>query len=527
MGTPNILFRLLEELNNRQLLKADSSIDYCPAVDIEPIHWLAVTHMIQQYQARFAGLWVKELDNAFYVIACFYIEKNYLFVRTALHKNTPLRLPSLSCLYWASSRFERHAHDLFGIEFTGNEDSRRWTRHQAWSANQFPLRKDFPKAGYSTGKTPADKTYPFLQATGEGVCEVPVGPIHAGIIEPGHFRFQIAGEDILYLEERLGYLHKGIEKTAEGKDISDLIHLASHVSGDCAVSYAWSACMAIESALQITAPDRALFIRAILAERERIANHLWDAAAICNDVGFAFAYYQLGRLRELWLRTNAQLFGHRLLMNCLAISGVQKDYLPESAVQVIRQELKPLEKEVGELERILNSNASLQNRLKTTGILSSDIAQAVGALGYVGKASGIDFDVRRDAPYAPYHQFKIDSPVLSEGDVAARLSIRLKEIVNSLHLIDALLKDLPAGDYQTGWKMPHRATSGIGIVESWRGELLTFVGLDSLGKISRYFPRDPSWFNWLALERLIYHDIVPDFPVCNKSINGSYSGCDL
>lgn len=527
MGTSNLLLRLMKALNHCQLLKADSSIGGYSALEIEPMHWQTVAQMIQQDQGRFAGLWAEELEDVFFVTVCFCIEKHYLLMRTSLNKKIPLKLSSLSCLYLAANRFERHTHDLFGIEFIDTDDSRRWTRHQAWQANQFPLRKDFPAAGYGTGKTPADKTYPFLQATGEGVCEVPVGPIHAGIIEPGHFRFQIAGEEVLYLEERLGYVHKGIEKIAEGKDIHHLINLAAHVSGDCTLSYAGSTCMAVENALQITVPDRALFIRAILAERERIANHLWDVAAICNDVGFAFAYYQFGRLRELWLRTNAYLFGHRLLMNCLSVGGVQKDYLSATAIDLLQHELVPLEKEVGELTHILDTNASLQNRLRTTGVLSHETAQAVGALGYVSKASGIDFDVRRDAPYAPYHQCEVSSPVLSDGDVAARLSIRLKEIKSALTLIKDLLNTLPSGPYQTTWTHPPYPTAGIGIVESWRGELLTYVSLDATGKVSRYFPRDPSWFNWLALERLIYRDIVPDFPVCNKSINGSYSGCDL
>ena len=356
--------------------------------------------------------------------------------------------------------------------------------------------------------------------------EIPVGPVHAGIIEPGHFRFQAVGEQVLNLEQHLGYVHKGIEKLAEGRAPAGLARLAGRVSGDSTVAHTWAACMALERAAGTEVPARALNLRAVMAERERIANHLGDIGAICNDVAFAFAFVQFGRLREDWQRLSKELFGHRLMMDCVVPGGVARD-VDAAGVSALRKQCAELRAELEPLMDILADQPSLQDRLVTTGALAPRTAAELGALGYVGRASGMDQDVRRDAPYGPYDLLESTVPVFKAGDVAARVKVRARECAHSLGWIEQLLDKLPGGELQVALAPPDAGTQGLGIVEGWRGEIITFVRFAADGRIARFFPRDPSWHTWQALEILIHGNIVPDFPVCNKSVNGSYSGQDL
>ena len=436
-------------------------------------------------------------------------------------------LPSQATVYPAANRSERHTQDMFGIHFVGHPDNRRWTRHQAWTKHSYPLRKDFPVQGEPETITPPDMDYPFVKAHGAGVYEIPVGPVHAGIIEPGHFRFQAVGELILNLEERLGYVHKGIEKIAEGRTPESLARLAGRVSGDTTVGHCWAACMAMEQAAGIEIPPRAALIRGILAERERVANHLGDMGAICNDVAFVFAQMQFTRLRELWLRTNAKVFGHRLLMDRIVPGGVMCD-LSEASCALIKQDIVQLRKELSDIMPAIDLNSSLEDRLYTAGYLSPEIAAAFGTVGYVGRASGQDFDVRRDAPYAPYDQATFKVALEDQGDIASQVlgKIQGNQCGVKTHRSN-LSAQLAAGDILAEWQMPPAGSEGLGIVEGWRGEITTYIRFDADNKIARFYPRDPSILNWPALEKLMLNNIVPDFPVCNKSLNGSYSGNDL
>ncbi len=473
---------------------------------------------------RCAALWGDDDDGGLTVRALLEFAGDYLVLSATVPAAAP-ELASLTPCFPYLSRMERHARDMLGLRFDGHPDSRRWTRHRAWHDDEFPLRREFAWAPHTQPRTPADTDYPFVRVEGSGVHEIPVGPVHAGIIEPGHFRFQAVGEDILRLEERLGYVHKGIERRAVGMDVDTLVRLAGRVSGDTTVAHAWAACQAVERGQGWEPPPRALALRALLAERERVANHLGDIGAIANDVGFAFANYQFSRLREHWQRSNADLFGHRLLMDSLVPGGVARD-MPPDAARRLSLEHRRLRDELTGLFDILTDHPPLDDRLLTTGRLAAADARALGTLGYVGRASGLTFDVRRDNPYAPYDQYAVHVPVLHEGDVAARMQVRMAELEASLDLMDRLLADLPTGAHHA--PLPAlTAAEGLGCVEGWRGEIATFVRLDEAGKVARFFPRDPSWFNWLALERLIDGNLVPDFPVCNKSVNGSYSGHDL
>jgi Ni,Fe-hydrogenase III large subunit len=473
---------------------------------------------------RHAGVWGDPMGDNIHLRACLAFEGDYLVLETDVPLAQPV-LPSHTPYYPGVDRLERHLQDMLGIAFLDHPDARRWTRHHAWAEGEYPLRNDFPVAGHAAKRTPADVDYRFTPILGSGVYEIPVGPVHAGIIEPGHFRFHAVGEEILRLEQRLGYAHKGIEKIAVGRDALGLARLAGRVSGDATVAHAWAACQAMERAAQCMIPPRALHLRALMCERERVANHLGDIGTICNDVGFAFILAQCSRLREQWTRRSHTLFGYRFMMDRVIPGGVACD-LALDTTATLPADHAALRRELAPLADIIDDHPSLDDRLLNTGRLAPEDAQALGCTGYVGKASGQGFDVRRDSPYAPYDTVQVAVPDEREGDVAARVRVRLAEIEASLALMDHLLDTLPDGNIVIPFTAP-ADTTGLGCIDGWRGEMLAFVRFDSAGRIARYFPRDPSWFTWPALERLIHGNIVPEFPVCNKSVNGSYSGHDL
>lgn len=497
-----------------------------PVADIPSQHWGTCAQVARKNGLRWAGVWADEADDALVVHVCLETMGGYLLLRTRLPSDQP-ELPSQALHYPAADRAERHVQDMFGIRFFDHPaQQKRWTRHRAWDKNYFPLRKSFPLAGFPKKQTPADLKYPFLKAAGASVYEIPVGPIHAGIIEPGHFRFLAVGETVLHLEERLGYVHKGIEKIAVGRNAEGLAKLAGRVSGDTTVGHTWAACRAMESAAGVQCPVRAIYLRAILAERERVINHLGDMGALCNDVGFAFGYYQFSRLRERWLRENQHLFGHRLMMDCIVPGGVKIDIAPPE-IDGILTSLATLQQEISDLISIIDANSSLEDRFLGTGELSPEQAATLGALGYVGRASGQTFDVRKSPAYPPYAQLEFKVPVETQGDVASRFWLRYKELRVAKHLLEQLLDKLPSGAVSVPWQMPPAQAEGFAAVEGWRGEILCYIRFDDNGHVARYYPRDPSQINWPALEKIQINNIVPDFPVCNKSVNGSYSGQDL
>jgi len=502
-----------------------ASLEPVQRLELEAEDWQKAASVAAEMGLRWAAVWGDEIGRYLAVHVCLAFRGDYLALRCKLPLDEP-SVASWTPYFPAANRMERHLRDMYGITVTGHPDTRRWTRHQAWPQGIYPLRSDFSAQPRSPRKTPADSEYPFQAVLGSGVYEIPVGPVHAGIIEPGHFRFQAIGEEVLGLEERLGFVHKGIEKIAVGRDSFGLARLAGRVSGDTTVAHTWAACMAMERVAGVVVPERGLVIRAILAERERVANHLGDTGAICNDVGFAFAHMQFSRLREAWQRTNYAVFGHRLLMDRIVPGGTACDLTPEGFDALLTQN-KAIANEVDSLFAILDDDPALQDRLVGTGCLVQEAAERLGVVGYVGKASGIDYDVRRDHGYPPYNGLNVVSPCLVEGDVAARVRIRIEEIRCSLELINQLLQSLPDGMISVPWPENPGAGEGLALVEGWRGEILCHVRLAPDGRVARYFPRDPSWFSWPALEQLIHGNIVPDFPVCNKSVNGSYSGQDL
>lgn len=431
--------------------------------------------------------------------------------------------PSLSDLFPAANRMQRAVYDLLGIVAEGADDQRKWLRHGSWPEDVFPLRKEFD---LKTSHPRAPDGYPFVTVGGSGVHEIAVGPVHAGIIEPGHFRFSVVGERVLRLEERLGYKHKGIEKLAETMTIAQGAKLAGRVSGDSTVAFAWAYAMAVESLAGCTPPPRALWLRALWLERERIANHLGDLGYLGNDVALLFGFAQFWRLKEEWLRTQHALFGHRYLMDCITPGGVGTDLGPEHCDR-LRDEADGLEQQVRLLKDIYDEHAGAQDRFLTTGRVTPALAAQLGLTGLAGRASALAWDIRAQYPVAPYDQLEVRMATHCNGDVAARVAVRFEEILESLRLIRLLLERMPGGETLRELSPIPANAFGLGWVEGWRGEVLVALHTGTGGAIQRLHPHDPSWQNWPLLEHAIIGNIVPDFPLINKSFNLSYSGQDL
>jgi Ni,Fe-hydrogenase III large subunit len=426
---------------------------------------------------------------------------------------------SVAAAHPPALRLERTIHDLLGLEAKGAGDTRPWLDHGVWGG-QFPLGR---RKRTSAGKT---EPYRFLPAEGEALHQVAVGPVHAGIIEPGHFRFTASGEHVVRLEQRLGYVHKGVEAMLAGTSLDQAARLACRASGDSTVAYGFAFARAVEAALQLDAPLRANYLRALMAEIERLANHFGDIGAICNDASFALMHAQTGILRERCLRTADAAFGHRLMMDLIVPGGVARDIAP-GGINQVRQLVAEIRKVFPRLIELYDNTTSLQDRTVTTGIVKCEFARQFGAGGYVGRAAGRAFDARRSIGYAPYDQLSFEVPVLDAGDVNARVWIRIREVEQSLSLIDQILDRLPQGALRIFVAPNGEICQGMAVVEAFRGDVLVWLRLDGEGRVARCHLRDASWFQWPLLEAAIEQNIVADFPLCNKSFNCSYSGSDL
>ncbi len=425
--------------------------------------------------------------------------------------------PSVAAHHPPAMRLERTIHDLFGLQALGTPDQRPWLDLGFWDVRH-PLGKR------QAAQPPAP--YTFLPVEGEALHQIPVGPVHAGIIEPGHFRFTANGEHVVRLEQRLGYVHKGIESLMAGATLENSAMLACRTSGDSAVAYAYAFALAAEAALQASAPPRARSLRALMAELERLANHFGDIGAICNDASFSLMHAQCGILRERTLRAAEACFGHRLMMDTIVPGGVARD-IAASGIAQVQALLAEAGRVFPTLIELYDNTASLQDRTVTTGIVRPDYARQFGAGGYVGRASGRAFDARRALAYAPYGDLTFDVPTLEAGDVNARVWIRIREVEQSLSLIGQLLARLPSGETMMAISSAGRSGEGLAFVEAFRGDVLVWLRLDGSGRIARCHMRDASWFQWPLLEAAIEGNIVADFPLCNKSFNCSYSGHDL
>ncbi|MCW3473717.1 hydrogenase large subunit [Limobrevibacterium gyesilva] len=424
--------------------------------------------------------------------------------------------PALSPHRPAAAWFERMIHDLWGHAAAGGCDGRPWLDHGNWGVVAPLSPRPMPTAG-------AAEPPEFLPVEAEDFHQVPVGPVHAGIIEAGHFRFSAQGETVVRLEIRLGYLHKGTLGLMRGKSPRAAARFAARLSGDSTVAHAIAFARAAEAAAATEAPLRAQALRAVMAEMERIANHLGDCGGIANDAAFAFLPARFGWHREAMLRAAAAAFGHRLMMDCVVPGGIAGDIAPTGAAGILRA-LAMLEAELPSLLRVYEDYSSLVDRVVGTGIVAPELAARFAAGGYVGRAAGRAFDVRKAPGYAPYDTLDFRIPVLAEGDVDARIRIRTAEIRESILLLRRLLGALP--DSAVSVQLPMTSGEGIGWAEGFRGDIWHWLRLDG-GQIASVFMRDPSWLQWPLLESAVRDNIVADFPLCNKSFNCSYSGVDL
>ncbi|WP_427889179.1 NADH-quinone oxidoreductase subunit C [Kribbella sp. GL6] len=429
------------------------------------------------------------------------------------------RIPSLAGISFPAGRFERELHDLFGIEPEGHPRPQRLVLHQHWPVDWYPMRHDAtPDPAFGS----PDEPYPFVTVEGPGVYEIPVGPVHAGLIEPGHFRFSVVGETILKLKARLWFVHKGIEKLAEGRLLADVLPLAERISGDTAVGHALAFCQAVEEARDWRVPPQATRLRAVLLELERMYNLVGDIGALCNDVGYGIVNAHALRIREQLMRLNKRVTGHRLLRGAVVPGGARVRELPDPA------ELSAIAADVAEIVELALANSVVVDRMSGTAVLGQQQARDIGTLGYVAKASGLQYDARRDHPFLA-ETADVEPPRHTDGDVLARFLTRADEIQHSVQLITRLLDGNPPTSAETSkptWLAAHR-TSGVGLVEGWRGTIAHRLEMSPDGTITRWKIVDPSFFNWPALPVALADTIVPDFPLTNKSFNLSYAGNDL
>jgi len=500
---------LIESIKHGETVKAHRP---WPRASVADAGWKKAIDLLARGRCTLLGLWGDAGDVH---MALLDEKAGDIAVLTYNCKNG--EYPSVAAKHPPALRLERAIHSLFGLEAVGSPDMRPWLDLGFWDVRQ-PLGKQ---------KAPQKaEPYVFLPVEGEGLHQIPVGPVHAGIIEPGHFRFTANGEHVVRLEQRLGYVHKGIEKLMAGASIEDAAKLAARTSGDSTVAYSYAFAQAVEAALQITPPPRAVYLRALMAELERLANHFGDIGAICNDASFALMHAQTGILRERCLRAADACFGHRLMMDAIVPGGITRDIAPKVLAN-LRALLAEVRRVFPRLIELYDNTASLQDRTVTTGIVRADYVRQFGAGGYVGRASGRSFDARRNLGYAPYGELTFEVPVLDAGDVNARVWIRIREVEQSLALIEQILDRLPDGNTRVPVKSSVRICEGMGVTEAFRGDVLIWLRLDGKGRIARCHLRDASWFQWPLLEVAIKDNIVADFPLCNKSFNGSYSGHDL
>ncbi len=431
------------------------------------------------------------------------------------------RYPSLTKTVLSAHWYERYMRDMFGIEPEGHPDLRRLVHHENVPLGTHPLRKDF---AWDTKMEHANVEYPMHHVAGEGIYEIPVGPIHAGVIEPGHFKFNVAGERIITLEGKLFFTHKGVEKLLEGKTIAEAQPFVDRVSGDMSASHALAFAQAIESLSDAKVPVRANYLRGVLTELERMTMHIFDMSNMGgNGTGFTVMAAQGFRVRERMMRLSERICGNRFWRGMIVPGGLTRD-LGEAEVKDIKETMAGVVVEMNKLIELGRHSDGLRERYDSTGVLSNAAAMAYGGLGLPARASGVNRDVRRDHPYGAYETVPAHVVVLTTGDVYARVKARAEEMNESNRLITQFLDEMKSGP--THVAVNPKSGFGLGTVESWRGEILTMIRLVD-GKIDRAVIRDPSFCNWALFGEIGPGNLVPDFPLCNKSLNLSYSGNDM
>ena len=484
--------------------------------------WRQEIRDLSRAGAKLLALWGSPGGQApLTVWAAFFVERTALILRLPV-SDPDAPYPGLEEVFPAASRMQRAMADLLGLRST-DSDTRPWLRHAAWPAAFRPL---IDSPAQEDSAEPMADDYEFVRVEGVGVHEIAVGPVHAGTIEPGHFRFSVVGEKVLKLEERLGYVHKGIERRFTELPLLEGHRLAARVCGDSAVAFSWAYCQALEAIAETEIPVRAAWLRALYLELERISNHLGDLGALGNDAGFAFGLAQFSRLKELLLRGMEEALGERYLLNGVMPGGTRLDLAASGAAR-LRRCLLDIAREASVLESIYNDHSGLRERFTGAGTVEPRLAAQLGLVGLAGRASAQALDLRCDLPIDPYPQLSPQMVLHQAGDVAARVAVRFDELEESCRLVHRILEGLPAGPHRRKVAIPAAGTAGLGLTEGWRGPVLVALEAGDGGAIRRCHPHDPSWQNWPAIEHAIMGNIVPDFPLINKSFNLAYSGHDL
>jgi Ni,Fe-hydrogenase III large subunit/Ni,Fe-hydrogenase III component G len=483
-------------------------------------------HLCRKWQARLVSLFaddVRKTEGVFHLYHVFALDaaQGFIILRAPVSPDKP-EFASLTNAIPGVNWQEREVQDLFGLKLIGHPNPRRCALHDDWP-EVHPLRKDFD---LRTQLPPFQgERHKFIPVEGEGVFQVPVGPVHAGIIEPGHFLFSVAGEPVLYLQLRLAYVHKGTEKLFENMPVPHCVRLAESISGDSSFAHATAFCHAVERAAGVEAPPRARFLRSICLELERLHNHIGDIGAICTDVAFATVNMHCMRLKERVLRVNELLTGNRLLRGMACTGGVRFDF-DANQLQALSQLMVELRPEFDSVVGLIEKSSSTLDRLQNTGVLKPKVALDLGVVGIAGRASGFDHDLRRDFPHAAYDQLKITVPVYQTGDVEHRMQVRIDEVCESFSLVEQLVAKLPGGPVRIEIGELPAGVTALGYVEGWRGEIFHWIRTAPGNRLARCKVKDPSLQNWPALSEAILGNIIPDFPVVNKSFNLSYSGTD-
>lgn len=509
------------------------------AVTREALPWVCeyLNHQLGAPLTTMVGTDERQIDGTFKLSYVFSLDKADLFVviraalqeggspqgGRALPESGPApQFPSVTPKIPAANWYEREVKDMLGLLPAGHPAPERLVLHRDWPRGVDPLRKD---CSFPAELPRGEGVFSFQKVEGEGIFQIPVGPVHAGIIEPGHFRFSAVGDTVINLEARLFYTHRGVEKHCEGQDYRRVLFAAERLCGVCAFSHSLAYSQAVERIAGVEAPLRALYIRTVFQELERLYNHIGDVGNICAGIGFALGTAHGGRLRERMMRLNEALAGNRFLRGVNVVGGVRRDITPEAAGEIVAV-LEAVEPDFRELAKKLLATESYLDRVTGAGVLGQETAHDLGVVGPAARASGVDRDTRREHPYAAYSKLSFRVPVYTEGDVLARVKVRIDEVCESMGIIRQALAALPDGPLSVpvGDLPPYQFA--LGYAESPRGEDIHWVMTGPENTIYRYMVRSASYCNWPAVPFAVRGNIVPDFPLINKSFELCYSCLD-